>query len=70
MEYLCERGCHDVPPELQRALDANPLQRRTGRPTPRARNDHFFHMVNGAKRPETREKYVKRVMNSWPARCR
>ena len=51
-----------IPPELKRALDANP-DAKTNWPTytPSAQRA-FLHMVNGAKRPETREKYVRRVI--------
>jgi uncharacterized protein YdeI (YjbR/CyaY-like superfamily) len=51
-----------IPPELQRALDANPDAKKNWPTyTPSAQRS-FLHMVNGAKRPETREKYVRRVI--------
>jgi len=51
-----------VPPELQRALDANPAAKKNWPTYTESAQRSFLHMVNGAKRPETREKYVKRVI--------
>jgi uncharacterized protein YdeI (YjbR/CyaY-like superfamily) len=52
-----------IPPELQRAFDANPdAKKNWSTYTPSAQRS-FLHMINGAKRPETREKYVKRVID-------
>jgi uncharacterized protein YdeI (YjbR/CyaY-like superfamily) len=52
-----------IPPELQRAFDAN-LEAKNNWPSysPSAQRS-FLHMINGAKRAETREKYVKRVID-------
>jgi uncharacterized protein YdeI (YjbR/CyaY-like superfamily) len=50
-----------VPPELKRAFAANPDAKKNWPTyTPSAQRS-FLHMVNNAKRPETREKYVQRV---------
>jgi uncharacterized protein YdeI (YjbR/CyaY-like superfamily) len=52
-----------MPPELKRALDANPDAKKNWPTyTPSAQRS-FLHMVDGAKRPETREKYVRRVID-------
>jgi uncharacterized protein YdeI (YjbR/CyaY-like superfamily) len=52
-----------IPPELKRALDANPDAKKNWPTyTPSAQRS-FLHMVNGAKRAETREKYVRRVID-------
>jgi uncharacterized protein YdeI (YjbR/CyaY-like superfamily) len=52
-----------IPPDLQRALDANPdAKKHWPTYTPSAQRS-FLHMVNNAKRPETREKYVRRVID-------
>ena len=52
-----------IPPELQRAFDANPDARKNWPTyTPSAQRS-FLHMVNNSKRPETREKYVRRVID-------
>jgi uncharacterized protein YdeI (YjbR/CyaY-like superfamily) len=52
-----------IPPELQRALDGNPDAKKNWPTyTPSAQRS-FLHMVNGAKRPETREKYIRRVID-------
>ena len=48
-----------IPPELQRAFEANPEAKKNWPSyTPSAQRS-FLHMINGAKRPETREKRVK-----------
>ena len=52
-----------IPPELKRAFDANPDAKKNWPTyTPSAQRS-FLHMVNNAKRPETREKYVQRVID-------
>ena len=52
-----------IPPELKRALDADPDARKNWPTyTPSAQRS-FLHMVNGARRPETREKYVRRIID-------
>ncbi len=52
-----------IPPELKRAFDANPDAKKNWTTyTPSAQRS-FLHMVNNAKRPETREKYVQRVID-------
>jgi uncharacterized protein YdeI (YjbR/CyaY-like superfamily) len=51
-----------MPPELKRAFDANPgAKKNWSAYTPSAQRS-FLHMVNGAKRPETREKRAARVI--------
>ena len=52
-----------IPPELQRAFEANPEAKKNWPSyTPSAQRS-FLHMINGAKRPETREKRVKQVID-------
>jgi uncharacterized protein YdeI (YjbR/CyaY-like superfamily) len=52
-----------IPPELKRALDANPDAKKNWPAyTPSAQRS-FLHMVNDAKRPETREKYIRRIID-------
>ena len=51
-----------IPPELQRAFDANPDAKKNWPTYTASAQRSFLHMVNGAKRPGTREKYVKRVI--------
>jgi uncharacterized protein YdeI (YjbR/CyaY-like superfamily) len=52
-----------IPPELKRALEASPDAKKNWLTyTPSAQRS-FLHMVNGAKRPETREKYVRRIID-------
>jgi uncharacterized protein YdeI (YjbR/CyaY-like superfamily) len=52
-----------IPPELKRAFDVNPDARKNWTTyTPSAQRS-FLHMVGNAKRPETREKYIKRVID-------
>jgi uncharacterized protein YdeI (YjbR/CyaY-like superfamily) len=51
-----------IPPELQRAFDANPEARKNWPTYTASAQRSFLHMVNNAKRPETREKYVRRVI--------
>jgi uncharacterized protein YdeI (YjbR/CyaY-like superfamily) len=52
-----------IPPELQRALDAHPDARKNWPTYSASAQRAFLHMVNGAKRPETRKKYVLRVID-------
>ena len=52
-----------IPPELKRAFDANPGAKKNWTTyTPSAQRS-FLHMVNNAKRPETRERNVARVID-------
>ncbi len=52
-----------IPPELKRAFDANPDAKKNWPTyTPSAQRS-FLHMVNNAKRPETREKHAQRVVD-------
>jgi uncharacterized protein YdeI (YjbR/CyaY-like superfamily) len=52
-----------IPPELQRGFDANPDARKNWPTyTPSAQRS-FLHMVNNAKRPETRERNAARVID-------
>jgi len=52
-----------IPPELQRAFEANPEAKKNWPSyTPSAQRS-FLHMINGAKRPETREKRVNQVID-------
>ena len=52
-----------IPPELQRALDSNPdAKKHWPTYTPSAQRS-FLLMVHNAKRPETRERYVRRVVD-------
>ena len=51
-----------IPPELQRALDANPDAKKNWPTYTASAQRSFLHMVNDAKRPETRDKYVRRVI--------
>ena len=52
-----------IPLELQRAFDANPDAKKNWPTyTPSAQRS-FLHMVNNAKRPETRERNVARVID-------
>ena len=51
-----------IPPELQRAFDANPDAKKNWPSYTASAQRSFLHMVNGAKRPETREKYLRRVI--------
>jgi uncharacterized protein YdeI (YjbR/CyaY-like superfamily) len=52
-----------IPPELKRAFNTNPdAKKNWATYTPSAQRS-FLHMVNNAKRPETREKYAQRVID-------
>jgi uncharacterized protein YdeI (YjbR/CyaY-like superfamily) len=52
-----------IPPELKKALDANPDAKKNWPTYTESAQRSFLHMVNGAKRPETREKYVRRIID-------
>jgi uncharacterized protein YdeI (YjbR/CyaY-like superfamily) len=52
-----------MPPELQRAFEANPDAKKNWPAYTVSAQRGFLRMVNGAKRPETREKYVRRVID-------
>jgi uncharacterized protein YdeI (YjbR/CyaY-like superfamily) len=52
-----------MPPELKRAFDANPKAKKNWSTYTESAQRSFLHMVNGAKRPETREKRVARVID-------
>jgi uncharacterized protein YdeI (YjbR/CyaY-like superfamily) len=52
-----------IPPELQRAFDSSPDARKNWPTYTASAQRSFLHMINGAKRPETREKYVRRVID-------
>jgi uncharacterized protein YdeI (YjbR/CyaY-like superfamily) len=52
-----------IPPELKRAFDENPEAKKNWPTYTASAQRSFLHMINGAKRPETREKYVKRVID-------
>jgi len=51
-----------IPPELQRAFDASPAARKNWPTYSASAQRSFLHMVNNFKRPETREKYARRVI--------
>jgi uncharacterized protein YdeI (YjbR/CyaY-like superfamily) len=51
-----------IPPELNKALDANPDAKKNWPTYTESARRSFLHMVNDAKRPETREKRVRRVI--------
>ena len=52
-----------IPPELKKALDANPDAKKNWPTYTGSAQRSFLHMVNGAKRPETRGKYVRRIID-------
>ena len=52
-----------IPPELKRAFDANPDAKKNWPTYTASAQRSFLHMVNDAKRPETREKRVRRVID-------
>jgi uncharacterized protein YdeI (YjbR/CyaY-like superfamily) len=52
-----------IPPELKRAIDANPEATNNWPTYSASAQRSFLHMVNDAKRPETREKRVRRVID-------
>jgi uncharacterized protein YdeI (YjbR/CyaY-like superfamily) len=47
---------------LKKALDANPDAKKNWPTYTESARRSFLHMVNDAKRPETREKRVRRVI--------
>jgi uncharacterized protein YdeI (YjbR/CyaY-like superfamily) len=51
-----------VPPELRRAIDANPAAKKNWPAYTESQRTRFLSMVNGAKRPETRARRVARVI--------
>jgi uncharacterized protein YdeI (YjbR/CyaY-like superfamily) len=52
-----------IPPELKRAFDANPEAKKNWPNYSASAQRSFLHMVNNAKRAETRAKNVKRVID-------
>jgi uncharacterized protein YdeI (YjbR/CyaY-like superfamily) len=52
-----------IPPELQRAFDANPAAKKNWSSYTASAQRSFLHIINNAKRPETREKGVRRVID-------
>jgi uncharacterized protein YdeI (YjbR/CyaY-like superfamily) len=52
-----------IPPELKRAFDANPDAKKNWPTYTSSAQRSFLHMVTNAKRPETRDKYVRRVID-------
>jgi uncharacterized protein YdeI (YjbR/CyaY-like superfamily) len=52
-----------IPPELKRAFDANPEAKKNWSTYSASAQRSFLHMVNNAKRAETREKNIKRVID-------
>src|SRR5262245_5655395 len=51
-----------IPAELKKALDANAAAKKNWPTYTESQRKMFLYMVNGAKRPETREKRVARVI--------
>jgi uncharacterized protein YdeI (YjbR/CyaY-like superfamily) len=51
-----------IPLELQRAFDANPDAKKNWPTYTASAQRSFLHMVNNFKRPQTREKYARRVV--------
>ena len=52
-----------IPPELKRALDANPAAKKNWPTYTESQRKMFLYRVNGAKRPETRAERVARVIS-------
>jgi uncharacterized protein YdeI (YjbR/CyaY-like superfamily) len=52
-----------IPPELKRAFDANPEAKKNWSTYSASAQRSFLHMVNNAKRAETREKRVKQIID-------
>lgn len=52
-----------IPPELKRAFDANPEAKKNWPTYSASAQRSFLHMVHDAKRPETRERRVKQVID-------
>jgi uncharacterized protein YdeI (YjbR/CyaY-like superfamily) len=52
-----------IPPELKRAFDGNPDAKKNWPTYTPSAQSSFLRMISGAKRPETREKYVRRVID-------
>ena len=59
-----------IPPELKRAFDANPDAKKNWPTYTASAQRSFLHMVNDAKRPETREKPSAASSISSDAKCR
>lgn len=51
-----------IPPELRKALNANPAAKKNWPTYTESQRKMLLYMVNGAKRPETRAKRVARVI--------
>ena len=51
-----------IPPELRKALNANPAAKKNWPSYTESQRKMFLYMVNGAKRPDTRAKRVARVI--------
>jgi uncharacterized protein YdeI (YjbR/CyaY-like superfamily) len=51
-----------IPLELQRAFDANPDAKKNWPTYTASAQRSFLHMVNNFKRPQTREKYARQVV--------
>jgi uncharacterized protein YdeI (YjbR/CyaY-like superfamily) len=52
-----------IPPELRKALNANPAAKKNWPTYTESQRKMFLYMVNGAKRPETRATRVARVID-------
>ena len=52
-----------IPPELKKAFEANPDAKKNWPSYSPSAQRSFLHMVNNAKRPETRERYARRVVD-------
>jgi len=51
-----------IPPELKKALNADPNAKKNWPTYTESQRKMFLYMVNGAKRPETRAKRIARVI--------
>jgi uncharacterized protein YdeI (YjbR/CyaY-like superfamily) len=51
-----------VPPELRKAINANPAAKKNWPAYTDSQRKMFLYMIHGAKRPETRAKRVARIM--------
>ena len=52
-----------IPPELNKALNANPNAKKNWPTYTESQRKMFLYQVNGAKRPETRAKRIARVID-------
>jgi uncharacterized protein YdeI (YjbR/CyaY-like superfamily) len=52
-----------IPPELQQALDANPDAKKHWPQYTRSAQRAFLYMLSSAKRPETRERRVRTIVD-------